>query len=442
MERPQTRYAQSGGCSIAYQVIGDGPLDLIHIPGIVSHLDVAWTHPRYARFMERLASFARVAVYDKRGCGLSDPVTEPPPIEERIDDARAVMDAVGMERAVVFGCSEGATLATYFAAAYPDRVTQAILYGSFPRMRPDPPEYPWGYGDDILEMWFEAIGEAWGEGLMLIVLAPSLLGDDREREWWGGYERASMSPRAIRTLMQANVDLDMRDVLPLVRVPTLVLHRDGDVLPIEGGRYVADRIPDARFVELHGDDHWPWVGDPDQVCDQVEEFVTGRRQAPDSDRVLATVLFTDIVGSTERAVALGDRRWTELLSEHERLVRGELERHRGREVKTTGDGFLATFDGPARAIRCATSATEQVRRLGLEIRAGIHTGECELRGDDVGGIAVHIGARVMGEAGTGEVLVSSTVRDLTVGSDIRFDDRGERELKGVPGAWRLYAVSG
>ena len=442
MKKPQTRYAQSGDVSIAYQVLGDGPLNIVHIPGLVSHLDIAWTHPRYARFMGRLASFARVAVYDKRGCGLSDPVAEPPPIEERIDDARAVMDAAGMERAAVFGCSEGATLAAYFAAAYPNRVSHAVLYGCFPRMRPDPPDYPWGYDDEVFDMWFEGVREAWGEGLMLIVLAPSLLNDEWEREWWAGYERASMSPRSVLTLMQANLDLDMREVLPLVRVPSLVLHRDGDALPIEGGRYVADRIPDARFVELQGDDHWPWVGDPEQVCDEVEEFVTGRRQAPESDRVLATVLFTDIVASTQRAADLGDRRWTELLDEHERLFRRELERHRGREVNTTGDGFLATFDGPARAIRCATSAAEEVRRLGLEIRAGIHTGECELRGDDVGGIAVHIGARVMGEAGTGEVLVSSTVRDLTVGSDIRFDDRGERELKGVPGAWRLYAVSG
>ena len=441
MERPKTRYARSGDLSIAYQVVGDGPIDIVHIPGIISNLDAAWTHPKYERFMRRLSSFARVAVYDKRGCGLSDPVSEPPPIEERIDDARAVMDAAGMERAVVFGCSEGATLAAYFAAAHPDRVTHAVLYGSFARIRPDPPSYPWGYEDAVIDDWFEAVPVAWGEGMMLTVLGPSLLNDETQREWWGSYERAAMSPRAVVTLMKANLELDMREILPLVRVPTLVLHRTGDALPIEGARYVADRIPDAKLVELDGDDHWPWIGDPEQVCDEVEEFLTGSKHAPDVDRVLATVMFTDIVASTERAAELGDRRWTELLGEHERVIRRELERHRGREVKTTGDGFLATFDGPARAIRCATSVADEVRRLGLEIRAGIHTGECELRNGDVGGIAVHIGARVMAEAGTGEVLVSSTVRDLTVGSDISFDDRGTRGLKGVPGEWRLFAVA-
>jgi class 3 adenylate cyclase len=441
MQPPKTHYARSGDLSIAYQVVGEGPIDLVHIPGIVSHLDVAWTYPKYARFMRHLSSFARVAVYDKRGCGLSDPVTEPPTVEERIDDARAVMDAVGMERAAVFGCSEGATLAAYFAAAHPDRVTAAVLYGTFARLQPDPPDYPWGHSDELVAELTEGVAEAWGDGVMLTVLAPSLLDDDREREWWGRYEQASMSPRSVLTLSAANLNLDIRDILPLIRVPTLLLHRKGDILPVEGARYVAERIPDAKLIELEGDDHWPWVGDPDQVCDHVEEFLTGSKPAAEVDRVLATVLFTDIVASTERAAELGDRRWSELLGEHEHLIRRELERHRGREVKTTGDGFLATFDGPARAIRCATAASERVRDLGLEIRAGIHTGECELRNGDVGGIAVHIGARVMGEAGSGEVLVSSTVRDLTVGSDIRFSDRGECELKGVPGAWRLYVVA-
>ncbi|MGH2950915.1 MAG: adenylate/guanylate cyclase domain-containing protein [Solirubrobacterales bacterium] len=427
--------------SIAYQVVGDGPIDLLHIPGLVSHLDMAWTYPKYVRFMRHLASFARVAVYDKRGCGLSDPFGELPSIEERIDDARAVMDAAGMERAAVFGCSEGATLGAYFAASHPDRVTAAILYGSFARLQPDPPDYPFGFGDDVLEMFTEATMEAWGEGMLLTVLAPSLLNDERERKWWGEFERASMSPGMALKLSAANLMLDIRQVLPLVRVPTLVLHRTGDIQPIGGARYVAERIPNAKLIELEGDDHWPWVGDPDQVCDHVEEFLTGKRHAPEINRVLATVLFTDIVSSTERAAELGDRRWTELLSEHEGVMRRELERHRGREVKTTGDGFLATFDGPARAIRCATAASEELRRLGLPIRSGLHTGECELRNGDVGGIAVHIGARVMAAAAEGEVLVSSTVRDLTVGSDIEFADRGAQELKGVPGEWRLYAVA-
>ena len=440
MERPKTRYARSGDVNIAYQVVGDGPIDLVHIPGLVSHIDAAWGYPKYVRFMRHLSSFARVAVYDKRGCGLSDPISEPPAIEERIDDARAVMDAVGMEHAAVFGCSEGATLGAYFAASYPDRVDSAILYGAFARLRPDPPEYPWGFDDDTIALFTEGAMEAWGEGFMLTLLAPSLLGDDAEREWWGSYERVSMSPGAVMKLMAANLNLDIRGILASIRVPTLLLHRTGDLNPIEGARYMAAHIPGAAMVELEGDDHWPWVGDPDQVCNHVEEFLTGARRAAEPDRVLATVLFTDIVSSTERAAELGDRRWTELLSDHEDVIRRELERHRGREVKTTGDGFLATFDGPARAIRCATAAAEQLRRLGVEIRAGLHTGECEVRNGDVGGIAVHIGARVMSEASAGEVLVSSTVRDLTVGSDINFADRGTRELKGVPGEWRLYAV--
>ena len=446
MNPPETKYAQSGDYSIAYQVIGDGPIDLVHIPGLLSHLDIAWENPKYGRFMERLATFARVLVYDKRGCGLSDPVTEPPAVEERIDDTRAVMDAEGIESAVVFGCSEGATLSAFFAAAHPDRVSHAILYGSFARIVPDPPDYPWSVlgnqtAEATMEMFRETMKSGWGEGVTLILLAPSLL-ETEERVWWGRYERAAMSPRSFETLMLANVELDLRPALPVISAPTLVMHRDGDAMPFGGGKYVAEHIPGARFVELHGEDHWPWVGDPDEVCDHVEEFLTGHRSAPVSDRILATVMFTDIVGSTERASELGDRRWRELLDEHERLTREQLERHQGREVKTTGDGVLATFDGPARAIRCATSIASATDRLGLPVRVGLHTGECERRNGDIGGIAVHIGARVMAEAGPSEVLVSRTVKDLTVGSDIAFEERGAHRLKGVPGDWELFAVTG
>jgi class 3 adenylate cyclase len=419
-------------------------MDLVHIPGILSHLDLAWEHPKYRRFMERLSSFARVIVYDKRGCGLSDPVTDPPSVDERIDDTRTIMDAEGIERAAVFGCSEGASLAAFFSAAHPDRVSHAVLYGSFARMIPDPPDYPWTVlgvkdADAALAMMGDA-RNSWGDGVMLVLLAPSLLGTD-EQPWWGRYERGAMSPRSYEVLMRANLELDLREVLPVISAPTLVLHRDGDALPVEGGRYVAEHIPDAHFVELQGDDHWPWVGDPDEVCDHVEEFLTGHRTAPPTDRILATVMFTDIVGSTERASELGDRRWRELLDEHERLTRNELDRHQGQEVKTTGDGVLATFDGPARAIRCATAVAAATGRLGLPVRVGVHTGECERRNSDIGGIAVHIGARVMAEAGPGEVLVSRTVKDLTVGSDISFEERGARELKGVPGEWELFAVT-
>jgi class 3 adenylate cyclase len=438
---PETKYAHSGDFSIAYQVIGDGPMDLVHIPGLLSHVDLAWENPKYRRFMERLSAFARVLVYDKRGCGLSDPVTEPPSVEERIDDTRAVMDAEGIERAAVFGCSEGASLAAFFSAAHPDRVSHATLYGSFARLTPDPPDYPYPPLDaEGVARFLDGVEERWGEGVSLTLLAPSLLGTDQQ-PWWGRYERAAMSPRSMRTLMDANVALDLRDVLPLVRVPALVMHRDGDTIPFGGGEYVADHIPGARFIELHGEDHWPWVGDPDEVCDHVEEFLTGHRSVPTPDRVLATVMFTDIVGSTERASELGDRRWRELLEEHERVTRTELERHQGREVKNTGDGVLAIFDGPARAIRCATAVASATDRLGLPVRVGLHTGECERRNGDIGGIAVHIGARVMAEAGPGEVLVSRTVKDLTVGSDITFEQRGERQLKGVPGEWELFAVT-
>ncbi len=441
MKPPKTQYARSGDFSIAYQVVGDGPLDLVHIPGLVSHLDYAWTHPKYVRFMRHLSSFARVIVYDKRGTGLSDPFIEPPSVEERIDDTRAVMDAVGSDRATVFGCSEGATLAAFFAATYPERVSSAVLYGSFARLTPDPPDYPWGFDDFMMSGLLEGAEEAWGEGVILTVLAPSFLAGRQRARVVGRLRAHQHQPAAsCRPMMAANMELDIRAILPTIRVPTLLLHRTGDMLPVEGARYMAERIPGARLIEMEGDDHWPWVGDPDEVCGHVEEFVTGSRHEPETDRVLATVLFTDIVGSTERASEIGDRRWRELLEEHEQAFRRELERQGGSEVKTTGDGFLATFDGPARAIRCAKAATSAIRALGIDIRAGIHTGECERRNGDIGGIAVHIGARVMSQAEPGEVLVSNTVKDLTVGSDIEFEERGEHELKGVPGSWRLYAA--
>ncbi|MDQ3644296.1 MAG: adenylate/guanylate cyclase domain-containing protein [Actinomycetota bacterium] len=434
----ETHYALSHDVRVAYQVFGEGPRDLVLAPGFVSNLELAWEYPPYERFMRRLASFARVIVFDKRGSGLSDPVEAAATLEERMDDIRAVMDAAGSERADVFGWSEGASMAAVFGASRPDRVSGLVLYGVFARGTPAE-GYPWAVSRDAWELWLEENeDEVWGQGFSLLMLAPSRFEDETLVRWWGRFERQSMSPKMSRAALRLDMELDIRDVVSSIRVPTLIMHRTGDVLPVEGARWLARQVPGARFVELPGEDHWPWTSDPDQIVDEVEEFLTGTRQERDPDRVLATVLFTDIVGSTERAAALGDRRWRDLLEQHDRLVRRELERHRGQLVKTTGDGVLATFDGPARGINCALAICDGVRPLGIEVRAGLHTGECELREGDIGGIAVHIGSRVAGMAGAGEVLVSGTVKDLVVGSDQVFTDRGSHPLTGVPGEWRLY----
>jgi class 3 adenylate cyclase len=440
VEPPRIRYAKAGEASVAYQVVGDGPQDLVVIPGFVSHLEVAWEHPPYERFMERLSRFARVIVFDKRGTGLSDPLIGSPSLEQRIDDIGAVMDAAGSGRAAVFGISEGAAMALLFAALHPERTETVVAYGAFARGSPAE-GYPWGYELETWDPFFESLDEVWGEGLSLLNLAPGRFEDEPFKRWFGRFERMSASPHVVGQALQLDFGIDIRDVLPAVRVPSLIMHRTGDFWPVEGARWITEQIPDARLAELPGEDHWPWIGDSDAIVDEIEEFLTGRRSAPEPDRVLATVLFTDIVASTERAAALGDRAWREVLRNHEAIVRRDLERFRGREIKSTGDGILATFDGPARGVRCARSLTEQVRPLGIELRAGLHAGECELLGDDVGGIAVHTGARVSSLAEPGEVLVSSTVKDLVAGSGIEFEDRGEHELKGVPGAWRLFAVT-
>jgi class 3 adenylate cyclase len=423
------------------QVVGDGPRDLVLAPGFVSHLEPAWEHPSYERFMRRLAAIARVIVFDKRGSGLSDPIGSAATIEERIDDIRAVMDAAGSERADVFGWSEGAAMGAVFGASFPDRVSALVLYGAFARgMQAE--DYPWGLAQEAAELFLqEDEEETWGKGLSLWATAPSRFDDEALVRWWGRFERHSMSPTMARAVLRLDFVLDIRGILPSIRVPTLVMHRADDGIDVEGARWLAEQIPGAQYVELPGDDHWPWITNPDEVVDEVEEFLTGERHEREPDRVLATVLFTDIVGSTQRATALGDRRWRDLLDQHDRVVSRDLERHRGRAIKMTGDGVLATFDGPARAINCATAIREHVRALGIEVRVGLHTGECELRNGDVGGIAVHIGARVAGTAGPGEVVVSGTVKDLVVGSGIPFTDRGIHSLKGAPGEWRLFTVA-
>jgi pimeloyl-ACP methyl ester carboxylesterase len=442
---PETLYARSGDVNIAYQVAGKGPLDLVYVPGWVSNVELMWEEPAMARFLGRLASFSRLILFDKRGTGLSDRVSNDklPTLEERMDDVRAVLEAVGSERAALFGHSEGGNMCVLFAATYPERTAALITLGSFAKRRDPDEDYPWAPTADDREETVAAVELNWGHLRLEDVeyYAPSRLGDDQFARNLEQYLRRAASPGAAAALLRMNSYIDVRDVLPTIRVPTLVLHRRGDHdVNVAEGRYLAAKIPEAQFVELPGDDHWISAGNPDEIADEIEEFLTGTRPVPELDRVLATVLFTDIVGSTERAVELGDRRWRDVLATHDAAVRRELERFRGREVDTAGDGFLAAFDGPARAVRCAMAAGEAVRDLGVEIRAGIHTGECELDGPKIRGIAVHTGARIASLAGAGEVLVSQTVKDLVSGSGLAFEDRGVHELKGVPGEWRVYAA--
>ena len=410
--QPETRYADSGGVNIAYQTLGNGPRDLVFVPGWASNIEVYQEEPAFARFVSRLTSFTRLILFDKRGTGLSDRVGDMPSLEVRMDDVRAVMDAVGSERAALFGVSEGGTMCALFSATYPQRTTALIMHGSFP-WRTRAADYPFGLTEEEMPLWIARMRRDWGGPVGLAERAPSMVGDERFTQWWGRMLRMSVSPAGIAALIAMNAEIDIRHILPAIRVPTLLLHSRRD-LAIEFGasRYMAERIPGARLVELQGPDHLPWLSDVDVVLGEIEEFLTGVRHEVEPDRVLATVLFTDIVGATEKASALGDRRWRDLLDGHNALVRRELARFRGREIKTAGDGFFAAFDGPARAVRCACAVSQGMQPLGLEVRAGLHTGECEIIGDDMGGIAVHIGARIAALAAPGEVLVSSTVKDL------------------------------
>lgn len=432
----EVHYARSGNLRIAYQVIGNGPLDLVFVPGFISNLDHYWDEPTLAHFLSRLSSFSRLILFDKRGTGLSDRLGSLPTLEERMDDVRAVMDAVESKRAALFGISEGGAMSTLFAATYPERTQALVLYGAYGH-------FPsWVLPPDRLPAFLEMIDRDWGTGTSLKAFAPSKVSDERFKRWWARFERLGASPSAVIALMQMNSEIDIRHILSAIRVPTLVLHRTGDPrVSIEAGRYLGAAIPGAKYVELPGSDHVAWVGDVDRLTDEIEEFLTGARAVHEPDRVLATVLFTDIVESTRKAAELGDRRWQSLLEQHDQAIRDELARYRGREIKTLGDGFLATFDGPARAVRCASAITETAAPLGLEVRCGVHTGEIEIKGEDIGGIAVHIAARIAALAGGGQVLVSRTVRDLVAGSGLSLEERGEFALKGINESMRLYTIA-
>ena len=441
--RPQTRYARSGDLSIAYQVVGSGSVDLVLVHGWVSNIDLQWDGPQLSSFLSRLASFTRLITFDKRGTGLSDrvAVNELPTLEQRMDDLRAVMDAAGSEQAAFFGVSEGGALCLLFAATHPERVRAVITFGSYAK-RVWSPEYPWAPTPEKREAEYAQILATWGTGTGMEAVYPSMIGDAQFREWIRAYYRSAASPAAAVALLRMNTQADIRSVLPTVRVPALVMNRveDGDVRADEA-RFIASQIPGSRLKLFAGADHVPWVGEAEEVLGEIEEFLTGARHASPSDRVLATILSTDIVGSTELVRQLGDRTWRDLLDRHQTMIRRQLSHYQGREIDTAGDGFFAAFDGPARSIRCAKAVVDEAASIGIEIRAGLHTGECEVLNGKLTGIAVHTAARVAGEAGPGEVLVSGTVRDLVAGSGIAFLERGEHQLKGLQERLRLYAVS-
>ena len=431
--QPTTRYAKSGDVHIAYQSFGEGP-DLVMAPGFVSHVENSWEEPRLARWLNKLGGFCRVVVFDKRGTGLSDRVAHLPHMDERMDDLRAVMDAVGVERASLLGVSEGGSLAALFAASHPERTHSLILVGSFARFR------HWIPTDEAFDGFMKYIDEHWSAGQSLPAVAPSKAGDAALQQWWGKFERLGASPSAAIALMRMNREIDISGILHSIRVPTLVFHRTEDAwVSVEGGRELAAGIPGARLIEIPGTDHLGFLDDSgDRMIAETEEFLTGSRSAPIVDRVLATVVFEDIVDSTRRAEAKGDQGWRDLLNAHDKAVRQELSRFRGREVKSLGDGFLATFDGPARAIHCAGAIRDSLRKLDLPVRIGVHTGEVELAENDVRGIAVHIASRVANIGGADDVLVSRTVKDLVAGSGIKFEDFGAHTLKGIPEQWQVF----
>jgi class 3 adenylate cyclase/pimeloyl-ACP methyl ester carboxylesterase len=445
VKKPDVSYVRNGDVSLAYQVVGDGSHDLLVVSGFVSNLEYAWEYPSLSRFLSRLAEMSRLILTDRRGSGLSDRFPEAPPQETMLRDLEIVLDEVGSAKATLFGLWDGCETSVLFAATNPERVSSLILFTASAAQRPAE-DYPWAWSDEDWEEWLASIHDGWGTRAWVVKnarwMGPGMLDSPDELERWTAYTRLAASPSSAEAVMLNSSNTDIREILPIVRTPTLVLHRVGDrIEPIEAGRYVAAKMPDARLVELPGDDGIPWIGDTDAVLREIRTFLGEKVEHASTDRRLATVLFTDIVGSTQRAAMLGDARWGELLGEHHRLARGELDRFEGVEIDTAGDGFLATFDGPARAVRCARAIGDRVRDLGIEMRAGVHVGEIEHVGKDIRGIAVHIGARVVSLAGPSEVLVSSTVRDLVAGSGLVFEDAGEHDLKGVPDRWHLYRVA-
>jgi pimeloyl-ACP methyl ester carboxylesterase len=444
-EPPEIRYAKAGDLNIAYQAFGEGPVAIVFVPGLLNHIETTWEIPEFAHDCRRLAAFSRVVLFDKRGTGLSDrlPPDERPTLEHRVEDIVAVMGAVGLDRATLFGTADGGPVAAMFAATYPQRTTALILYGTWARLSAAA-DYPIGYPETVLQESLRAVEQRRGNDsapVMLGRLVPSLRGDPQWRRAVARMERLAASPAAAIALHRAIFETDIRALLPTISIPTLVLHTSGDrLISPDHGRYLAERIPGARLVELAGVDHFFFRENGDTVADLIQEFLTGTRQEPDAERVLATILFTDIVGSTQKAAEIGDLRWGQLLEKYHEQVRAEVARYRGREIDSAGDGLFATFNGPGRAIRCAAAICERIRPLGLEVRAGVHTGEVETRNDRIAGIAVHVAARVVALADPGEILVSSTVKDLVAGSGIAFVDRGTHKLKGVPDRWHLFAA--
>jgi class 3 adenylate cyclase len=441
VDSPETRYARAGDAHIAYQIVGSGPPDLALVSTWFSHVEARWELPGFAHYLRRLSSFSRLISFDKRGIGLSDPVPldRLPLLEEWMDDVRTVMDAAGSERAVVMGAAEGSMMAALFAATYPDRVSALVLANATARTA-WAPDNPWGVRPEVAEAVIETVDSSWGEGLTMAAVNPSLAGDEKAIQAWGRFLRMAASPSVAAAVIRMIFELDVRAILPTIRVPTLVVSRRDAIFPAASGRAVADLVPGARFVDVPGVDYGLGVGDVDPLLDEIEEFVTGSRPVHDIDRVLATVLFTDIVASTERAAELGDRGWRTLLDAHEEIAHDEVAAHGGVVADFTGDGLVATFDGPARAVRCALTLRDRVHALGIRIRAGLHTGEIERRAADVAGIGVHIAARVMALGNADDVLVSRTVKDLVAGSGLRFHERGTYELKGVPEVWQIYEV--